>query len=384
MPERIPNHFPTRGPVPPSDLVGRHDFVRSLVTRLELGENLIIAGPRRTGKSSVARAAAETLSQAGVTVIELDIMKAPTAMAFAGTVYDACVRHMAGPGAWWDKVASRVGGQASLKAKLGPFFELGLSLTQTRQEPQNLLDKSLSLPTRLAERKGKRTVVVMDEFQEASKIHPDFFRILRPYVVESGEVSYLFLGSRATLLRNLFIKQNEPLYRTAFDVEMVNPPEEEWRAYLSRKYEAVGIGCDGRALSALLERTGCHPQDIMMVAEHAYVRLIGENSDRLTVDVVAEAGDRTLTELSLAFQAEWESLSDLKGARIVLPRIASGEPIHRNLSHAESNAVTTALTRLRREGVISRGYRGRYSIRESLFAEWLRLLNLPTAKPGGF
>ena len=49
--------FPSDSPIPASQLIGRRDDVAEIATRLEAGTHLIVAGPRRTGKTSVCEAA---------------------------------------------------------------------------------------------------------------------------------------------------------------------------------------------------------------------------------------------------------------------------------------------------------------------------------------
>src|SRR5256885_15245897 len=46
-------YFPLGGPVPPADLVGREGYIRRAVARLADGNHILIAGPRRIGKTSV-------------------------------------------------------------------------------------------------------------------------------------------------------------------------------------------------------------------------------------------------------------------------------------------------------------------------------------------
>jgi len=46
--------FPLGGPVSKEDLVGREDFIASLVNRLSEGQSVMLAGPRRIGKTSLA------------------------------------------------------------------------------------------------------------------------------------------------------------------------------------------------------------------------------------------------------------------------------------------------------------------------------------------
>src|SRR5256712_12770977 len=60
-----PPHFPVGGPVPASDLVGREGYLRRLVERLEDGQHVLIAGPRRIGKTSLLLEALRRLRRKG-------------------------------------------------------------------------------------------------------------------------------------------------------------------------------------------------------------------------------------------------------------------------------------------------------------------------------
>src|SRR5256885_12836563 len=46
-------YFPLGGPVPAADLVGREGYIRRATARLADGNHILIAGPRRIGKTSV-------------------------------------------------------------------------------------------------------------------------------------------------------------------------------------------------------------------------------------------------------------------------------------------------------------------------------------------
>ncbi len=119
-------------------------------------------------------------------------------------------------------------------------------------------------------------------------------------------------------------------------------------------------------LDGLVGRTGAHPRDTMMVAAELYTHLCLERRD------VASATDRVLQALDVAFGAAWSDLARDWGCRIALPRVANHRPVHAGLSHAESKAARAALKRLLAEGLIRREGPGRYTLREPLWADWLR------------
>ena len=67
--------FPTDAPIPASQMIGRADDVREIATALENGTNLIVAAPRRTGKTSVCDAALGRLSRRGYYTVHLDLFR---------------------------------------------------------------------------------------------------------------------------------------------------------------------------------------------------------------------------------------------------------------------------------------------------------------------
>ena len=67
--------FPTDVPIPASQLIGRGDDVRDLATALVNGTSLIMAGPRRTGKTSVCEAALGRAERGGCYPARLDLFR---------------------------------------------------------------------------------------------------------------------------------------------------------------------------------------------------------------------------------------------------------------------------------------------------------------------
>lgn len=372
-PDFVEKLFPTHGPVPPEDVVGRAEAVSTIAFRLRSGEHVLVAGPRRIGKSSVAARALDMAAADGVLPIALDFFRITTLEAFAAEMFDACARHLgAARRAWSGLVAARAGASldAELRAGLGPFLQIGLRL-HSEPSPERVLDEALALPGLLAEHRGRRVAVLCDEFQEAGRLHGDFHRMLRHHAVSPARVTYLFLGSRASLLRQLFARSAEPLYRAAFEVSLPDPDPEEWKDYLAIKLDRVGITPTESCLQRIMTETGGHPHDTMLVAQALYERLHRAERTLCTEEDASAAAAHALAGLQTAFAAEWERLSADRGSRIALPRIAKGEPIHTGLTHAESNAASTALRRLGADGLIVRTGRGRYRIRERLFATYL-------------
>ena len=65
--------FPTDDPVKPDLLIGRGDDVRDLASRLRDGTHMVMAGPRRTGKSTVGLAALQRVRSPKVYTAQVDL-----------------------------------------------------------------------------------------------------------------------------------------------------------------------------------------------------------------------------------------------------------------------------------------------------------------------
>src|ERR1700744_1508455 len=78
--------FPTDVPIPASQMIGRRADVDEVTGALIGGANLILAGPRRTGKTSVCDAALNRARRKGLDVASIDLFRVADPAEFAETL----------------------------------------------------------------------------------------------------------------------------------------------------------------------------------------------------------------------------------------------------------------------------------------------------------
>ena len=78
--------FPTDVPIPASQMIGRRADVDEVAGALIGGTNLIVAGPRRTGKTSVCDAALNRARRQGLYVASLDLFRVADTAELAETL----------------------------------------------------------------------------------------------------------------------------------------------------------------------------------------------------------------------------------------------------------------------------------------------------------
>src|SRR5918994_7881008 len=83
--------FPTDSPLPAGRLIGRRDDVAEIAARLEAGTHLVVAGPRRTGKTSVCEAALTRVARRGIYTAKVDLFRVSDAAELAEALAAAVI-----------------------------------------------------------------------------------------------------------------------------------------------------------------------------------------------------------------------------------------------------------------------------------------------------
>ncbi len=151
--------FPTDLPLPPSLLIGRAEDVREIATNLMAGVNLVVAGPRRTGKTSVCEAAVARARRGGYYTISLDLFRIANAAQLAEALVAATIAnrprlyrllHRA-------REAGRLVADAAgttlvvrAQAELGDELEIAFKPGLADRDPDRYLEYALGLPQRIA------------------------------------------------------------------------------------------------------------------------------------------------------------------------------------------------------------------------------------------
>jgi hypothetical protein len=370
----LENHFPIAGAVPLEDLVGRREEAELMTARAISGQHSYLAGPRRIGKSSVAEAALSLAAREGAIVLSADLLYLTTPMAFASVLFDKVAVAQGGAAGMLQALRRKqklLDVESSYLARLGPFFEAGIRIHEAAEAADMLLNRCFELLGQLAEVKDRRVVLLLDEFQDSGRIHPAFDDSLRHFAADrKHRVSYLFSGSRASILSKKFGDRQSPLFRVAMEVPIRDPEPALWMPYLDRKLREVGIQADEHCLAKLLEESGGHAQDTMALAAELHLLMFARQQHFAGHGEAEEALLRALNGLATPFGQDWEAL--LTREQVAVARIAHGARVFAGLAANDSEAVRRALNRLREDGVIVKEGGGRYRLREPLFAAYLR------------
>lgn len=391
--------FPTDEPLAPGQLIGRGTDVTEIAAQLELGANVILAEPRRTGKTTVADAVLAALGKRGLYTVNLDLWAVADIDEMAEQLIEKTIANR--PALRKALFAARRGGRSfyehismTVGAKMATTGEFeGLDLTilpRLRHDPVRYLDYALALPERIAAADGRRLVLFVDEFQNVDKIGENhergwsepLKRKMRSVFQRAPHVSFLFAGSLEHMMVSIFGRSDEAFFNFGSFHELGPILPEEWRSGLTRRFRRAELEADIEAIDLMVERGEGHPRSVMLLAQQSYViaRLAG--TDTISAGIAEAAYLEALRSERSRHQAYVERIQQLRSPAVnrialkTIVRIARGQPPYAGKSRAPSG-VQRVLDALEDAGFIEHDSEQRgWQVVDPLFAAYLAALDI--------
>jgi hypothetical protein len=365
------NPFIYSHPIAPEDVIDRDEETKRLLTAAVGGHFVRLYAPRKYGKTSLLRRVLlDGERQERMIPILVDLYGVLS-------IADVAIR--------FERAYSRQL-KGKVRARVEEFLQstgLGLSLgalgisarlqLDPRTDPLPALHALLDLPLRLEEGGGFRALIVLDEFQDITKVK-QMDAILRSHIQFQGEVaSFVFAGSEPGLMRGLFEDRERPLYGQAVPMRLARLADPDIAAYIIARFRETGRSV-GDALNPLLGAGQGHPQRAMLLAHRLWEEVAPDATATLADWTRAHAA--ALAELQPEFDANWRRLATnaQKALRAVVA--GSGSPFQTrvleqlDLPKSTARAALTAL--VANATVEKRG--DEYVVVDPLFAEWIASL----------
>jgi len=355
----------------------REEEIRELERDGLNGQDVVVFAPRRYGKSSLVWRVAQRLVARKILVAQVDLMTTPTRERLAAKLAKAIHDDIASP---LFRARERLSVFSGLRitptVSIDPDdASVSFSFTAGR-DPADLddtLERLLALPGRLAADRGRRAVLVLDEFQEIADIDAHLPRLMRAVFQQQSDVAHVYLGSKRHMMERIFSDAQEPFWRSAKQMELGVIAPEAFRPYIAERFTQTGRRIDDDALDRVLAITGGHPygtQELCYWLWEATPARRTANAERL-----AAALDGVLRSEHAHFTLVWDRASAVQ--RRLLQALAEepGRPLsvdyQRRHQLAGTSSVQKALQALERGELVAR-VDGLVRIVEPFLPEWVR------------
>ena len=253
----------------------REKETASLVTDFQNLTNTILISPRRWGKSSLVRRAADRAMQEDPTlrICHVDIFNVRTEEEFYQKLATQILRSTA------SLLDEMVANAKKFLSTITPTITIGditnpvgvsFQLHQINKNEDEILD----LAEKIAVEKGVRIVVCIDEFQQiASFKNSDAFQAkLRSHWQLQQHVAYCLYGSRRHMMLEVFTHVEKPFYKFGKTMFLEKIEREHWPAFIAQRFGATGKDISREQCLRIVDLVDNNPYYIQQLCEEVWNR----------------------------------------------------------------------------------------------------------------
>ena len=359
------------------NFTGREAEIRHLKANFENGINSILISPRRYGKTSRVNYVCRSLSETDIIIVRLDIFGCKTEYEFYNMLAAAVLKQTATKVQQWMEEARDF--LARLTPKIGipldPTQEVNVSLGITPQthSPEEILN----LVETIAQRKQRRIVVCIDEFQEVGEF-ADTKHVqgrLRAAWQHHHYASYCLFGSKRHMMSKIFMNRSMPFYQFGDLIWLEKIPTADWTDYIVSHFSDAG-----RHISAALANSICkvvddYPSYVQQLASIVLNHL--EPGTTATEEVLRESVRELLLANEALFMQQIEPLTvyQMNMLRAIVSGIHSGyseTAVRRNFDLGSPSNIVRLREALKERDLVYSELKLLY-ITDPVFALWFKM-----------
>ena len=349
----------------------RPELEKELRRYISSGQNMVLQGERRRGKSSLVVKVVKDLRGTGL--LYIDLLGISSVSDFCRRVVDGIVG--------LDSSRSFLQKTISMITSLRPL----VIIDQDTGLPAISIDsRSASDPSSVtavmsmivAHAKKRRICVVFDEFQDILDL-PDANRVLaemRSKIQFLPDTAFVFLGSVRNQMSEIFAHPRSPFFKSALEVGIGEMSGPHFVNFLLKRFEKGRRKADADFIESLIRTLDGVPGDVQELCDALWsVTATGERVDasKLTAAylyIFAHEGSSYETYLKLLTPLQRKTLralASIGGRHVLSSKFMEAASIH------NASSVKKALSRLVEIGHVYY-FDNEYKFVSPFFREWIR------------
>ena len=290
--------------------INRVEDRRRLNANLTHGINTVIISPRRWGKTSLVKNVLSSIDDERFLTVFVDVFRCKSEYEFYRNFSTCVIKQTSSKiDEWVDTVKTFLSG-------ITPKFSFGsdplndFSLSFEWNERDDAEDEILSLPQKIAEKKGKKIIVCLDEFQQIAEFPSsvDFQKKLRSVWQHQQDVTYCMFGSKKHLMENFFSNKSMPFFKFGDMMFLKKIEITEWIPFICRNFSNTGKSISEKQAERICNVTACQSSYVQQLSWITWYKTEGITTDK-NID---SAIDDLLEQNKTFFQSDVEQLTELQ------------------------------------------------------------------------
>lgn len=290
--------------------INRVEDRRRLNANLTHGINTVIISPRRWGKTSLVKNVLSSIDDERFLTVFVDVFRCKSEYEFYRNFSTCVIKQTSSKIDEWVETVKTFLSGITPKFSFGsdPLNDFNLSFEWNERDDAE--DEILSLPQKIAEKKGKKIIVCLDEFQQIAEFPSsvDFQKKLRSVWQHQQDVTYCMFGSKKHLMENFFSNKSMPFFKFGDMMFLKKIEITEWIPFICRNFSNTGKSISEKQAERICNVTACQSSYVQQLSWITWYKTEGITTDK-NID---SAIDDLLEQNKTFFQSDVEQLTELQ------------------------------------------------------------------------
>ena len=353
----------------------RKEEISYLKTQIQNGYSTWLFSPRRFGKTSLVDKVFRELKDTKCVYVDLYNIRSKDD--FCRKYSKIIARELFN---WKDDIKILSKKFSNAFSKLSPtisFDEFGnpsFSLNVHKIEKQEDIETILEVPKEVSLASKKRICIAFDEFQEIKRIDPFMLHWMRSSFQRHREISYIFLGSKQSLMEDIFTSNKSPFYEFATKMNLSVISRDELFRFIEQNFKKNALPIYKGTIDSILDKSECQPHFTQYFASVVF-DLVNAGSRQEDEDFTELWMEKIILPQSDVFQDIFDQLTNSQ--RAALQAISElndagifSESVKIMYNLPVSSSLNEVLKALQKKGLIYKSSES-YKISNPVFKAWL-------------
>jgi AAA+ ATPase superfamily predicted ATPase len=322
------------------DFCNRKEELKELQNDINNGINVLLYAPRRFGKTSLLKKLQNNLKHnKKYLFIYFDFFSVSSIDEFIQKYFDTIIKSIeTTPQKIAKLFKTTLNFRPIVSMSLNSIGDVSYNLSIIKKEQNNTLEDVLNLPFDYAKKLKKKVIVVFDEFQEIEQFSIE--KKIRSIIqTHSRNVSYLFSGSKKTILTQMFNDDQRAFYKSVKHLHIEQIILDDWIEFIQNKFKITNKNIDTKYIKSAFEITNGFPyymQQLMYVVWENTTKNVNEK-------IITDSLKTMLQRESNLYELIWTNLTPNQKKTLKYILKNDGKNLYSNDNLSDFNLSATTL-----------------------------------------
>lgn len=361
----------------------RSEELRELQREMENNSRVFLVSPRRFGKTCLLHHLMKTLTHGGVACAYIDLNAYPDLRTLAGAITGLTAGALETN---TDRLLKMFTGFQRLRPKVSidPDGNLsaGLELAVGDKDALSALIEGMAHAESLAAKKGKKLVIIIDEFSDLEKYNGRTLeKALRSEIQKHSHIGYIFSGSEQSVMLSMIQDSKRAFYKLGRIMALGPIKRATYVQFILSWLKKGGYAVTAKEVTHIISTGEDVPYNVQRLCNAAWESAL--ESKIIDAALIAKLPFMIVRQDSPHYEMMWQTATTAQ--RLLLIALAQNPDAllfskDFQMSHGigPSSSIKASLDSLLKKGILYKTPEGRYHFVDRFVPYWLQDMRKPS------